>query len=44
MIDPANLDAAAELAVQYEIVGSTAIAAAAIPDSNIVRLFPARRP
>ncbi|MGE4483741.1 MAG: ABC transporter substrate-binding protein [Oscillospiraceae bacterium] len=34
--DAANLDAAAALAVKFEIVGSEAIAKAAIPDCNIV--------
>lgn len=31
-----NLDEAAELAVQYEVVGNAAVAKAAIPDCNIV--------
>lgn len=36
MADVANIDAAAQLAVQYEIVPSEAIAKAAIPDSGLV--------
>ncbi|MGM9521237.1 MAG: ABC transporter substrate-binding protein [Oscillospiraceae bacterium] len=36
MADTANLDAAAELAVQYEIVGAVPVAKKAIPDCNLV--------
>lgn len=36
MSNPDNISTAAELAVQFEIVGSVPIATAAIPDSNIV--------
>jgi NitT/TauT family transport system substrate-binding protein len=36
MVEPSNLDEAALLATQYEITASTAIAAAAIPQCNLV--------
>ncbi len=36
MADGANIDAAAQLAVKYEIVPAEAVAKAAIPDSGLV--------
>jgi len=36
MVDAANIDAAAELAVNYEIVGAVPVAKKALPDCNLV--------